>query len=52
MTTKQCSKCKETKDIKEFNKRKSSKDGLTARCGDCIRAKAMQPVEFEKPNDG
>jgi hypothetical protein len=38
---KRCSKCKETKDLTQFNKRKASKDGLTARCGDCIRAKGI-----------
>lgn len=37
-----CSKCHEKKDLKEFNKRSASKDGHTARCGDCIRTKAIQ----------
>lgn len=39
---KQCSKCKEYKELNEFNKRSASKDGYTARCGDCIRTKAIQ----------
>lgn len=35
MKTKQCSKCKEAKLVGEFNKNKSSKDGLQFRCKAC-----------------
>lgn len=48
--TKICSKCKEEKPITAFTKRAASKDGLNARCGDCIRAKAMN-TRAKKPDD-
>ena len=36
-TQKQCTKCKEMKEIFEFNKNKKRKDGLHAWCKDCMR---------------
>lgn len=36
MTHKQCSSCKETKLLFEFNKRNDSKIGYTSHCKDCI----------------
>ena len=50
MKRKQCSKCKETKDIADFNKRSASKDGYTSRCGDCIRTKGLQ-TRASRPED-
>jgi len=50
MSKKQCSKCKETKDLADFNKRSASKDGHTSRCGDCIRTKNMQ-TRAKRPED-
>lgn len=35
MTTKICTKCKETKDISEFHKKSKAKDGLQPRCKSC-----------------
>jgi hypothetical protein len=35
--TKQCTKCKETKELTEFYQNKSSKDGFITRCKACIR---------------
>ena len=35
MTTKQCSKCHQIKDVSEFYKREASDDGLQFRCNDC-----------------
>ena len=35
MTNKTCSRCKETKPVSEFNKNRSSKDGLTFWCKGC-----------------
>lgn len=34
---KQCTKCKETKDESEFNKKKGRKDGLSSHCKTCSR---------------
>lgn len=34
---KKCSKCKETKDLAEFNKTKTNKDGLSYLCKECNR---------------
>ena len=36
---KQCSMCKETKDISHFNKNKASKSGLTYHCKECSKRK-------------
>ena len=36
METKRCSKCKEVKDLCEFNKNKSKKDGLSTECKSCV----------------
>jgi hypothetical protein len=36
MKTKTCSKCKQTKDIGEFHKNKSKKDGLRSKCKSCF----------------
>lgn len=33
--TKQCNKCKETKDVSEFHKNRTSKDGLCNQCKQC-----------------
>jgi len=38
MKTKTCSKCKETKDVGEFHKNKTRKDGLKVYCKSCIKA--------------
>ncbi len=52
---KQCSKCKEQKDKKEFYKCKESKDGLTYQCKDCNKEYARKwkaknrPSVFGKP---
>jgi Recombination endonuclease VII len=35
---KKCSKCKEIREVSEFNKDKSSTDGLGSRCRECCRA--------------
>lgn len=37
MNTKICTKCKEIKDLSEFDKRSRSKDGLKSRCKTCSR---------------
>jgi len=34
--TKVCTKCSESKQLSEFNKRRASKDGLAYRCRDCL----------------
>ena len=39
--TKQCTKCNETKELTEFYKRKSHKDGLTYWCKGCFRARQL-----------
>ncbi len=48
---KTCTGCKEEKNESEFQARKSSKDGLTARCKDCLsnydRARASLPHRVE-----
>lgn len=38
MTSKTCTKCKETKPVSEFHKRRDSKDGLVYRCKSCASA--------------
>ncbi len=35
---KTCNSCKKTKPLSDFWKKKSCKDGLNPRCGDCLRA--------------
>lgn len=37
MTHKYCNKCKETKDLINFSKNKSKKDGLASSCKECTR---------------
>lgn len=34
--TKTCSRCKKDKNVEDFYRRVSSKDGLTAACGECL----------------
>lgn len=46
--TKQCSKCKETKDLTEFGKRKRSKDGLQAWCKICTAEYGRTPDQRAK----
>ena len=38
MTSKTCTKCKETKPVSEFHKSRSTKDGLACRCKSCANA--------------
>jgi len=42
MKTKQCAKCNEVKPVTEFGKYTRSKDGLKARCKECMRADAKK----------
>ena len=44
---KECSKCKENKDLTEFNKHKTNKDGLK---GDCKVCAAANQKEWYKKN--
>lgn len=46
-TTKICCCCKETKDISQFNKNKSKKDGLSTECKSCIK---IYKDEYRKNN--
>jgi hypothetical protein len=39
---KYCSRCKKKRDIKNFYKNKSTKDGLTHHCKDCQRVYSRQ----------
>lgn len=48
MITKTCSKCKSEKMLKEFYKNSTSKDGLTAQCRLCIKAKYKRVEKLEK----
>jgi len=45
---KTCSKCGESKQLINFNKRSASKDGHTARCTTCIYTKALK-TRMENP---
>ena len=56
---KQCGKCKEEKDVKEFYKNKSCKDGLQRKCKKCskliadeqgLRRKHKREKEIEEEN--
>lgn len=53
MLTKVCSKCGIEKPIKEFHKRKDSKDGHRGTCAecDCIRRKKYREENIEKERD-
>lgn len=44
MTTKLCNKCNTTKDITEFRKDKSKKDGLTIYCKECLKQYENNPI--------
>jgi hypothetical protein len=53
--TKYCAKCKETKDIAEFNKNKARKDGVDTYCKKCHHAVRMErlknnPISRRKHN--
>ena len=45
---KECSKCGETKPVSEYYKRKSSRDGLTARCKFCSSAACQRYYKINK----
>ena len=47
MDTKQCTKCKETLGLEEFNRRSVSPDGLRTRCKACV---AVENKEWRKAN--
>ena len=44
---KACTKCKETKNVSEFNKRAASYDGYNARCKVCKR---LSDAKYRKNN--
>jgi hypothetical protein len=46
MTEKKCNKCKSTKELSEFHKNKSSKDGLTLYCKTCCN---ITSEKYRKP---
>ena len=48
MQTKKCSKCQEDKPLREFNKRKASKDGLQAFCRACSNEDAKEHYNTDK----
>jgi hypothetical protein len=52
---KNCTKCNEEKPFSEFQKRKASKDGLTAACKKCLseydKARAMLPHRVKARED-
>ncbi len=39
---KYCKKCKNKKDVSEFGKNKSNKDGLSDRCKECEKQRAIE----------
>jgi predicted sulfurtransferase len=39
---KRCSNCQETKNVDEFSKQKSKKDGLTSCCKSCVAEKTSK----------
>jgi len=41
-TTKYCSGCNQTKPLNEFYKSRSTSDGYTYRCGECMKEYARQ----------
>lgn len=43
--TKRCSKCKNTKDLSEFYKNSSKKDGVTTACKVCINTRSKMKYE-------
>jgi hypothetical protein len=45
---KRCSKCKEIKDLKSFNKDKQKKDGLSPRCFSCLKLYRILNSEKKK----
>ena len=45
MKTKKCSKCKEVKAVDEFQKNKSSKDGLRSQCKVCTSERSRKYYE-------
>ena len=49
MAQKQCSKCKEFKDLKEFSKDSSTKDGLKCGCRPC---RGKESKEWQRNNPG
>ena len=53
MTTKVCSKCKVEKDVGEFYKDRTARDGLQYKCKSCARSTSREwrvenPEKFEK----
>lgn len=55
METKTCTRCNEEKDIALFQKRKASKDGLTASCKACLadydKSRANNPERVKARNE-
>lgn len=48
ITEKKCTKCDETKSVKEFHKRKDAKDGLRSRCKECRNSDSRSYSQTEK----
>lgn len=42
VTTKRCSHCGEVKDVREFHKRKDTRDGFRADCKSCVRVRVSR----------
>src|SRR5688572_8752541 len=48
-TMKTCNKCNQLKNISEYNKHPSSKDGLSGKCRECSKAYAKQHYKTNAP---
>jgi hypothetical protein len=48
---KECSKCKQTKDVSEFNKHKAKPDGLQTSCRECSSSTSKQWYADNKNNE-
>lgn len=51
MTSKTCSKCKETKPVSEFNKNRSKKGGLAYECKACVSEYSRRYYEANKEEE-